>query len=107
MIKQYTESMLLGICKKLQLTPSLYEQAEKRYITIANTIKEDSAFRSIKLNFYPQGSFRLKTTVKPLSEEEYDLDFVAELPQDAEMSPKELYNHIARILLKNGHTTII
>lgn len=102
MIKQYTESMLLGICKKLQLTPSLYEQAEKRYITIANTIKEDSAFRSIKLNFYPQGSFRLKTTVKPLSEEEYDLDFVAELPQDAEMSPKELYNHIARILGNDG-----
>ena len=51
---------------------------------------------------YPQGSFRLKTTIKPLNEEEYDLDFVAELPVDSLMTPQELYNHIVRILKNDG-----
>ncbi len=102
MIKQYTESILMGICQKLQLTPYLYEQATERYNTIARIIKEDPTFRTTKLNIYPQGSFRLKTTIKPLSDEEYDLDFVAELPSQSEMSPQELYNHIARILRNDG-----
>lgn len=51
---------------------------------------------------YPQGSFRLKTTVKPLKGNEYDLDFVAELPQNSNMTPKQLYDHIYRILSTDG-----
>lgn len=101
-MKTYIDNILLGVCKKLQLSPSLYEQATERYETIAKTLKNDEAFNGIKLNIYPQGSFRLKTTVKPLSNEEYDLDFVAELPLNSMMTPHELYNHIVRILRHDG-----
>lgn len=102
MVKSYQESILLGICQKLQLTPSLYEQATERYETIANIIQTDEVFNCVELKMYPQGSFRLKTTIKPLNEEEYDLDFVAELPVDSLMTPQELYNHIVRILKNDG-----
>ena len=101
-MKNYIENILLGVCEKLQLSPSLYDQAKDRYNTISQTIKEDDAFKNITLNIYPQGSFRLKTTVKPLSGEEYDLDFVAELPSGSEMTPTELYNNIVRILKNDG-----
>ena len=98
----YKEDLIIGICNKLQLQPSLYELAEKRYHTIANIIQNDSAFYSIELNMYAHGSFRLKTTVKPLKDNEYDLDFVVELPLNSTISPKVLYEHIYRILANDG-----
>lgn len=98
----YTEKLILGICNRLQLQPSLYDSAEKRYKTITKIIQEDSVFDRIPLRIYPQGSFRLKTTVKPLKGNEYDLDFVAELPKNSSMTPRQLYNHIYRILATDG-----
>ena len=55
-MRTYTEELLLRICQKLQLTPSLYEQATERYETIAKIITKDDAFQKIDLNIYPQGS---------------------------------------------------
>lgn len=98
----YVENILFGICDKLQLAPSLYAQATERYTTIAEIIQQDSAFKHIKLTIYPHGSFRLKTTVRPLSDDEFDLDFVAELSETAAMTPQALYNHIVRILRNDG-----
>lgn len=101
-MNKYTESLFIGICEKLQLNASLYDQAVERYNVIANTINKDEIFENANLSIYPQGSFCLKTTVKPLSSEEYDLDFVAELPVSSEMTPQDLYNHIVRILSNDG-----
>lgn len=98
----YSETILLGICDKLQLSPGLYSLASDRYNTIAKTIQNDAAFSNTTLNIYPHGSFRLKTTVKPLSNDEFDLDFVAELPTTATMTPQDLYTHIFRILSNDG-----
>lgn len=98
----YTDAILFRICEKLQLTPTLYEQAKERYETIARILQEDALFANIELNIYPHGSFRQKTTVKPLGAQEYDLDFVAELPLDSTMSPNELYNHVVQILRHDG-----
>ena len=95
---EYANHMLQRICEKLQLQSYLYKQADERYHIITNLLKEDEAFLNVNLDFYPQGSFRLKTTVKPLKQNEYDLDFVAEVSAHSNMSPEELYNHIYRIL---------
>lgn len=104
----YKDELLIGICEKLQLSSSLYDQAEKRYHAISEIIQSDSAFKNIELKMYPHGSFRLKTTVKPLSENEYDLDFVVEIPKDVIMTPQQLYNHIYRILLDDGiHSNMV
>ncbi len=101
-MNSYIDALLLKICEKLQLQPSLYEQANERYQIISEKIQMDTAFKNIELKMYPQGSFRLKTTVKPLQQNEYDLDFVVELPQNTVMTPKQLYDHIYRILIHDG-----
>ena len=101
-MNKYIESLFIGICEKLQLSTTLYDQAVKRYNIIANIINEDEIFEKNNLSIYPQGSFRLKTTVKPLINDEYDLDFVAELPINSVMSPQDLYDHIVRILSNDG-----
>ena len=98
----YTENIIIEICSKLQLQPSLYALADERYHTIADTIQDDAAFDNLELRIYPQGSFRLKTTVKPIKGNEYDLDFVAELPRNSNMTPRQLYDHIYRILSTDG-----
>lgn len=61
-------------------------------------MRNDEVFKTIDIRMYPHGSFRLKTTVKPLLKNEYDLDFVVEIPSAVNMMPQELYNHIYRIL---------
>ena len=101
-MSEYKVRLLIGICEKLQLTPGRYKLADERYQTIADTIQADPVFRNIKLEMYPHGSFRLKTTVKPLLTNEYDLDFVVEIPRNVQMTPIELYNHIFRILSSDG-----
>ena len=102
MMASYRDRLLVGICGKLQLPPSLYEQAEKRYHTISDIIQNDAIFNGVDLRMYAHGSFRLKTTVKPLSENEYDLDFVVEVPSGMMMTAQQLYNHIYRILSTDG-----
>lgn len=101
-MKSYRDSLLLGICQNLQLPRTKYELAEERYHTIGQIIQRDYAFYNTDLHVYPHGSFRQKTTVKPLQEEEYDLDFVVELPTGSSMMPGELYNNIYRILSTDG-----
>lgn len=103
-MNNYLDIILLTICNKLQLSESKYELATERYRTISNIIQSDPVFENIELNMYAHGSFRLKTTVKPLEGEEYDLDFVVEISANTigNMTPNELYNHIYRILSKDG-----
>lgn len=98
----YLDKLIIGICGKLQLPSHLYALANERYQTISNIIQNDGAFDDIELRMYPHGSFRLKTTVKPLNGNEYDLDFVVELPTNANMTPRQLYDHVYRILSKDG-----
>ena len=46
----YAENLLLGICERLQLSPSLYEQANERYLTIAKTIEKDMILSLIHIS---------------------------------------------------------
>ena len=107
-MRSYKNDIIVGICGKLQLQSSKYDLANDRYQTIADIIQNDPVFKNIDLNMYPHGSFRLKTTVKPLSGNEYDLDFVVEIPSDFLMSPSDLYDNIYRILSTDGsHNDIV
>lgn len=103
-MNKYVDKILLTICSKLQLPEYLYKLADERYHTIATIIESDSVFKNVELNMYAHGSFRLKTTVKPLNGEDYDLDFVVEISAETagKMTPVELYDHIFRILSTDG-----
>lgn len=69
------------IVKALDITPTMYKNAVDKYTAIAAYLNE----QGIAADFYPQGSFRLGTVVRPLKDgkdADYDLDVVCQLKED-------------------------
>lgn len=65
------------LISKLDITPTMYVTATSRYQTVANELSQ----RGIDADFYPQGSFRLGTVVRPFvkgKDKQYDLDVIGE-----------------------------
>lgn len=75
------EKALEAYIESLQISPSRYEQASKRYESIGNWLNRDnSQIKDLNPKIYTQGSFRLGTVIKPDSDKEhYDLDLVCEI----------------------------
>jgi len=70
-------------CRELQLSPTSHEKAEQRYRAVGAWLSaEGSPLLPFSPTIYPQGSFRIGTTVLPIGRNEHDLDFVCELNVD-------------------------
>jgi hypothetical protein len=64
----------------LQLPQSKRELAEQRYHSVGHFLERpESPFREANIDIYPQGSMAIGTTVKPLTQEEYDIDLVLQM----------------------------
>lgn len=71
------ELFLDQIGEQLQLTPTQVKDAEAHYNAVAAWLaKPESPLASLGPEIFTQGSLRLRTTVKPLGRDEYDLDLV-------------------------------
>jgi hypothetical protein len=82
---------LESICQKLELTPTQYDDAKQKYESVAKWIGESSDERISNINIYPQGSMRLETTVKPIGQDEFDIDLMSHLSLSSfEISSKEV-----------------
>lgn len=74
------------LCDELDLSSSRYQQAQERYEAVGDWLAgSDDSFLSSAM-IYPQGSIALGTTVKPLNQNEFDVDLVCFLPTIAERS---------------------
>jgi hypothetical protein len=74
------DGWLRPICEKLQLGESRHEMADSRYKSVGDWLDcEGSSLKQFQPSIYPQGSLAIGTTVKPLTRQEFDLDFVLEL----------------------------
>lgn len=94
------DDLLNRIAVKLQLDRSRREKAETSYSAVIRFLENDEKFFSnLDINIYPQGSYRLGTTVKPKSGDEYDLDFVLEVNLDyKKYNPLILLDNLERRL---------
>ncbi|MDE0151705.1 MAG: nucleotidyltransferase [Bdellovibrionales bacterium] len=90
--------ILIKVCEKLNLSESLYEKLKERYQKISEYLQTHPELNDVKI--YPQGSISIGTTVKPISQDEYDLDFVCE--KDG-LNPFHLFTIIKEYLKNNGH----
>jgi hypothetical protein len=82
------DDLLDSIGIKLQISPTAYDEARKRYRTISELLnKENSPLAKFAPDIYPQGSLRIGTTVKPKGKDEYDLDLVCLLNADPSRFP--------------------
>jgi hypothetical protein len=75
-----TTALLDELLEIIQLTPSQHKLAEERYIKIGKWLSaKDSILAKFDPIIYPQGSLLIGTTVKPIFQNEFDLDLVLEL----------------------------
>jgi len=88
------DDLLHRVCVELQISPTQHARAESSYRGVGTHLEtEGSPFADLGVSIYAQGSLRLKTTVKPLPQAEYDLDIVCEfsrMPPDFGLAGKVL-----------------
>ena len=69
--------ILKDLGDELDVPPSKYEDAKNRYEAVGAWLNEDDSEIAIyRPEIYPQGSFALGTAVRPLDDEDYDVDSV-------------------------------
>lgn len=92
-IPKHIEESLEDLAESLQIPTSRYEAAERSYKSVGAWLhREASTLRQADPQVYIQGSFRLGTAIRPVSDDEdYDVDLVCELSASkAQLSQKQL-----------------
>lgn len=96
MTNNQLNELFLRIGEELDISEHLFERAEKSYQALGNYINNNC---DCSVTVYTQGSFRLGTVIKPISDEDqYDLDLVTEITGSTNMSAKVLKHKIGDIL---------
>jgi Second Messenger Oligonucleotide or Dinucleotide Synthetase domain len=100
------KSQLVGIletiCQQLELSDTQHEDAESRYKAVGTWLSSSDNALLHDAEIYPQGSFSIRTTVKPISKEEYDLDLVCLVPKfSSRTQPSQLKRLIGDRLRAN------
>lgn len=94
--KQNIDKMLRKIGKEIEISKTEHEKAVKSYNAVGTFIDNNIPQYDIKV--VPQGSFRLGTVIKPITDEdEYDIDLVAIIDHKF-LSAKELKNIVGDAL---------
>jgi hypothetical protein len=73
--------LLDRVCEALEPTEPQHAEAKKRYETVGDWIADSEipAFRTARI--FPQGSFAIGTVIRPLREQEFDVDLVCHFPE--------------------------
>ena len=90
------------IAEKLDISPTMYEYAVARYQGISQYLADSG----INADFYPQGSFRTGTVVRPIkngAEADYDIDVICKLSvEKGSTTPKKTKESIGQALTSNS-----
>jgi len=97
------DGILGDYCEDLQLTDPQYAAAESHYLHVGRWLDEADGPLLGGAVIEPQGSMRLRTTVRPIDRTEYDLDLLAQCPIDPRKTfAHELYEAIRRRIAEHG-----
>jgi hypothetical protein len=92
------------VCEYLELSNSQFALAKQRYEGVGACLARSEASVLHAIDIYLQGSTALRTTVKPIGVNEYDVDLVAHVPDlDVQISPAALKKAIGECLRANGN----
>src|SRR5438132_887955 len=77
------DQLLEYSCRELQLSATNHAAAETHYRAVGEWLAaKESPLYAVAPIIYPQGSFRIGTTIPPIGTNEHDLDFVCEINID-------------------------
>jgi len=95
--------LLAEVAEALQLTANQYARASQHYSAVADWLEgSGSSLARFQPQIYPQGSMALETTVRPISQEEYDLDLVCQMLSTG-MTALQLYEAVYERLMSNAN----
>src|SRR5690606_35418836 len=99
------EELLARIAQELQLDKTRLERMESAYRAVAELLENDEDFfDGLVIEVYAQGSKRIGTTVKPINEDDFDLDVVLHIYDPYyKHTPEKIYNALVQALEKNGY----
>ncbi len=101
--KQQLEGILTAICEELELTESQRKDAEEKYRAVGKCLADPSSeLYQYGPDIYPQGSFSIRTTVKPLGQDEFDLDLVCQLNISNNSSQAAVKELVGRCLRRDA-----
>ena len=102
--KQQLGKLFEAMAEELDIPDSKYEDAKKKYDAVGEWLGQPDSNLSVFMpKIFTQGSIRLGTCVRPLGQDEYDIDLVCKLIIDSNINQKDVYNLVGRRLQKNGH----
>lgn len=98
------DDLLDRMAESLQLDQTRYELMIQHYEAIKKWIESDELFfKPFKYELYPHGSVRIRTTVKPIGKDEFDLDIALHLKTHwNQHTPQKIYNELRRRLSEHG-----
>lgn len=95
-MKNNIDEMLRKIAAEIQISKSEFEKAERSYSAVGEYIAGKMPEFDVKV--IPQGSFRLGTVIKPISDkDDYDIDLVV-IIKNKFLKAKELKNSVGDII---------
>lgn len=101
--KQQRQDYALAKFRELDLSHTMYKDAEEKYKTLAETFNENG----ISCTIYPQGSFATGTVIRPYKkgkDANYDLDAVCVIDLEKKStSPQKIKTLIGEIIEKCGY----
>lgn len=99
------EELLARIAQELQLDKTRMERMESAYKAVFDLLKKDETFfNNLEIEIYVQGSKRIGTTVKPINDEDFDLDTVLHIYDlFSNHTPEQVYNELVRVIEKDGY----
>lgn len=93
------DDMLKKIAEELEVSQTSFERAVQSYNAVGNFLNNNIAQYDVKI--IPQGSFRLGTVIKPITDkEDYDIDLVAIIDNNFD-SAQKLKNIVGNALKKS------
>jgi len=99
------EELLARIAQELQLDKTRLEKMETAYNAVYDLLKKDETFfQDLEVEIYAQGSKRIGTTVKPINNEDFDLDTVLHIYDlYSNYTPTQIYNALVRVIESDGY----
>lgn len=99
------EELLARIAQELELNKTRLQRMESAYNTLAEFLKNDNDFfEDLEIEVYAQGSKRIGTTVRPINNEDFDLDVVLHIYDPYyNHTPEQIYNALLNSLSNNEY----
>jgi hypothetical protein len=96
--------LLRQICEELDITPTQYEQALSAYRGISTWLAASNSALFKNVEIYAHGSMGIRTTNKPWSGEEFDVDLISHFPMaPTRTEPAALKKALGDRLRENAH----